>query len=299
MVDFSNTMLVTHRACWDGSAAAVLFMNVGGRKENIIFSNPDHASVDEIVKDLYYRWSGEILIVDLSVSEDLAELLKTRNNVLLFDHHKSAEPLCKHKFCTIDMHNCGSKLFYNWLLSLGFDSVILKYKEFVDNVDDIDRWQHNISSSKEVGSLHGILGSNLFIERFMKNASVGLTNEEFYVMNLDNAKYKDFLQDKKSAVMVRTKKIDDIDYRIGFVFAGGAYRSRLGNDLCNDSELNIDAVIMVSNDFISMRSRGSVDVSKLAKKYGGGGHVSASGCSVAAIIGKNILEEVANNLKLE
>jgi oligoribonuclease NrnB/cAMP/cGMP phosphodiesterase (DHH superfamily) len=299
-MNFSNTKLVTHKNCWDGSASAILFMAVGGRRENILFSNPDHESVDEIAKDLYYGWSDEILFVDVSVSEEMADLLRTRSNILLFDHHKSAIPLAKHKFCTIDKNNdnCGSKLLYNWLLSLGFDTIKV-YKDFIDGVDDVDRWQHNIPYSKDVGALHGILGVNLFIDRFMKNTSVSLTNEEKFTINLDNVKYEDFLQEKKNAVVVRDKKIDDVNYRIGFVYAGGAYRSRLGNDLCKDQMLNLDAIVMISNDYVSFRSVGKVDVSRVAEIYSGGGHKSAAGCCTSNIIGKSLLNMVADKIEMQ
>jgi uncharacterized protein len=299
-MDFSNTKLVTHKNCWDGSAAAILFMSVGGKKENIIFSTPDHEAVDEIAKDLYYNWADDILFVDISISADVAELFKTRNNVLLFDHHQSAIPLSKFKFCTIDQHNdnCGSKLFYNWLLSLGYSNII-KYKEFVDGVDDVDRWKHHLDYSKNVGALHGILGVNLFIDRFMRNASISLTNEEKFVINLDNMKYDEFFQEKKKNVIIKNKKLNDRNYRIGFVYAGGAYRSRLGNDLCNDHNLNLDAIIMISNDYISMRSVGNVDVAKVAESYMGGGHQKAAGCLVGNIIGNSLLEMVADKLEIK
>lgn len=296
---FINTKLVTHKNCWDGSAAAILFMSAGGKRENIVFSNPDHESTDEIAKNLYYNWQHDILFVDVSISEETAELLKNREDILLFDHHKSAISLAKYKFCTVDKNNdnCGSKLFYKWLISEGFYSLI-RYKEFIDCVDDVDRWQHQLKESNDIGTLHGILGVNLFIERFFKTSSILLTNEEKFVIHLENIKYIDFLKEKKSSVIIKDKKFNNINYRIGFVYAGGSYRSKLGNDLCNDHDLNIDAIIMISNDYISMRSNGKVDVSRIATKYGGGGHYSAAGMGTYNIIGNTLLDLIADKLEM-
>jgi oligoribonuclease NrnB/cAMP/cGMP phosphodiesterase (DHH superfamily) len=96
-MDLTNTKLVTHANCPDGLACAIVFISAGGQRNNVVFSSPNHKFVDEKVKDLLGSSSGvDIIIADLSVSEQLAEVIENAyKNVLLFDHHNSAEKIKK------------------------------------------------------------------------------------------------------------------------------------------------------------------------------------------------------------
>ena len=83
-MDLTNTKLVTHANCPDGLACAIVFISAGGQRNNVVFSSPNHKFVDEKVKDLLGSSSGvDIIIADLSVSEQLAEVIENAyKNVL-------------------------------------------------------------------------------------------------------------------------------------------------------------------------------------------------------------------------
>ena len=53
---------------------------------------------------------------------------------------------------------------------------------------------------------------------------------------------------------------------------------------------------------VSMRSNQSVDVSKIAKLYGGGGHIKASGCTMTGTVHdviNNLTEHIEKQLEAE
>ncbi len=301
MMDLDDVKLVTHLQCSDGSACAVLFLAAGGNQKNIVFVPPGHTEVDEVAKDLYYNWEGEIWFVDVSVSVETAELLENRaKDIHLLDHHKSAIPLAKFSFCQIDEENsaCGSKLFYQFLNRKGFR--LSAYKEFIDNVDDMDRWSRSIFGSEVIFSLHSLYGQKLFIERFQSNPSMTVTPVERALIDIDLKKQKQYIKSKKDQVSIHTRTVQGKKVNVGFVNAGGPYRSALGDALCSDPDLGIDVVVMVNGDFISLRSRGdNVDCSRLAKMNGGGGHFGAGGCSLADVLGKDLLSLAIGNMKFE
>ncbi len=103
----------------DGSACAICFQLGGGMKHNIHFSNPQHESTDEILSDLLSTGVNNIILADVSISEQMADKVdQSGANVLLFDHHKSAIPLANRKWCTIEKENnaCGSKMLFQHML---------------------------------------------------------------------------------------------------------------------------------------------------------------------------------------
>lgn len=300
-MNLQNVKLVTHSECSDGSACAILFVASGGSLRNVIFVPASHTEVDEAAKDLYYNWEGQIWFADVSVSLETAELLSQRGrDIVLIDHHKSAIPLSKFSFCHVDKNNssCGSKLFYEFLQKQG--ARLSQYKEFVDNVDDMDRWVRSIPGSDVIFNLHSLYGQKLFIERFINNPSIKVNSVERALIEIDSEKQKQYINQKKKHVNVQTRILNGRKINVGFVNAGGPYRSALGDSLCNDPSLDIDVAVMVNGDFISIRSRGSeVDCSFLAEMNGGGGHQSAAGCSLAKILGKDLLSLAIDNMKFE
>jgi oligoribonuclease NrnB/cAMP/cGMP phosphodiesterase (DHH superfamily) len=294
-VDFSRVKLVTHKGCMDGSAAAILFLVAGGKRENIVFCHPSHYQMDDAVKDLMDSTGNPILVVDTSISIELAEQIEfLKRDVTLLDHHKSADDLKKFSWCSVDHSRCGCLMFYDYIYrSIYVDQYtkVAKYSQLICAVDDVDRWQHNIPESKKVAFLHNILGQNLFIDRFLKNPSIEFSDNEKYLLEIDESRRNQYIQEKKNDLVVITKQIDGHQVRIGCVRADN-HQSFLGNDICEDLNLNIDIALMIGLHSISLRGSSNcpVDLSALAKKNGGGGHKLAAGCSVSKILGEELLD---------
>lgn len=299
-MDITKTALVTHQGCMDGSTCAIVFCAAGGLRENVFFSSPNHRDTDELVSDLMERWSGPIVIADASISLALAEKV-FRNDVFLLDHHKSAIPLKKFSWCEIDVDNtrAGGKMLYDWLKVNASSSWFMEYKQLVDLADDHDRWIKQYKESDTLSLFHEVLGQELFIERFLKNPDPTLNSMEKYAVDLEIRKRDQYIQRKKNEVEVVRKRIDGRDVNIAFV-AAGTHQSLLGNMVCEDPAINAEVCVLVGSS-VSMRANraSQVDLSRVAKINGGGGHAKAAGCSLDKLLGKSLLEYVKDNLKFE
>lgn len=274
-------------------------------KHNIHFSNPQHESTDEILSDLLSTGVNNIILADVSISEQMADKVdQSGANVLLFDHHKSAIPLANRKWCTIEKENnaCGSKMLFQHMLDQNKEQTYYnKWKELFDLVDDHDRWVKNYSESEDLALLHLMIGQSMFIDRFLSHPTKDLTSEERYVINLEKRKMEEEVSEKKRVVQssIFKKKINGKEYRFGII-TGVKYVSTTGDALYSDPMLNLDCVVMITGATISMRSSKAceLDLSKIAKDNGGGGHKSASGFPMRSLLGMDLPQFVADKIKL-
>jgi oligoribonuclease NrnB/cAMP/cGMP phosphodiesterase (DHH superfamily) len=293
--------LITHAGCLDGSACAVLFVAAGGKRKNIHFTFPTSKDVENILDDVIHDYPEvPIILADVSVSKEYAKKLNYLNLVLL-DHHDSSLSLSEFEWCDISTDKCGCKILYNWFMrnSINERSRLFNYKRFIDVVDDHDRWVKDPElNSDMLAMFHSCVGQKLFVSRFIKDCSLDLTSQEQYAINLETSRQKDFIKYAKKNVVIRSFDINSDNVRVGFVLAN-TYQSELGNSMCRDLDLNIDVAVVVGNQKVSFRALQDcpVDLSKVAILNGGGGHPLASGTALSNVIGGDLLELVANNLK--
>jgi oligoribonuclease NrnB/cAMP/cGMP phosphodiesterase (DHH superfamily) len=289
----------------DGTACAILYLVAGGQKKNIIFSNPNHADVEEKLLDVINSEDKHIFMADLSVSEEMAiELYKgtSYDRIEIIDHHSSVVPLKRFSFCHIDEGSCGSKLFYNRLMLMdGFHGQLSKYHRLIELVDDIDRWQNNYPESRQLASLHKIIGQELFLERFMKNPDVDLSTQELYLIEMYDKKLQMDIKNAKRHVKCITKTVGNREYRFGIVIGYGMDQSLLGRALVDDPEMQLDVAVIVGATSLSFRCRNdcALDLSKFAELNGGGGHKAAAGCNLNALFGVDFLDLIVDNLKFK
>ena len=299
-MDISKAALVTHANCMDGSTCAVLFLAAGGLRKNIHFSSPNHRDVDKAVSELLETWPGLIMLADISISLDLAKKVG-RSDVVLLDHHKSAIPLKEFPWCEIDVENtrCGSKMLFDWLINNYTCMSLVPYEDLVTLVNDNDLWIKAYNESGNLALFHEVLGQDLFIDRFLKRPEPTLDTMEQYALNLATTKRDKYVEYKKKNVQIVEKEINGNKVRLGFV-AAGTHQSVLGNEICEDPELNVDIAVLVGSS-ISLRGKHNcpVDLSALAKLNRGGGHRAAAGCSLDGMLGKSLVEYVIDNLKLQ
>jgi len=304
-LDLSKTILVTHKGCQDGSACAILFLAAGGKKENIYFTNPSHEETDFLLSELIQYRDTDIMLVDVSCSTEMAKYIEKSifaNNVTILDHHKSAASLNNFPFCVVDESglNCGSKIFYDWILKYVSNlTKLLRYKELVKLTNDVDLWQHNYPESRELADFHKILGQELFIERFVKNPNSDLSCQESYLTTIYNKKREIETANRKKNIKKFVKTINGVNYNFAILFTHGADQSLLGHAITDDPSMDVDVVILINGNNVSLRCKDScvLDLSELAQRFGGGGHKKASSFSLGKlfIFNKDFLEIIVDN----
>lgn len=115
------------------------------------------------------------------------------------------------------------------------------------------------------------------MDRLQKEPQFRFNDFEEKILALEEAKIQRYVRRKKRELVQTFIG----DYCVGVVHAE-SYHSELGNELGKDNpHIDYIANVSVGGKRISLRTiHDEVDVSEVAGKYGGGGHVKASGCSL-------------------
>lgn len=247
-----------------------------------------------------------LLITDVSVSESVAEKIEEKikegYQIKLIDHHKTATWLDeRYEWATVIPEKNGKKtaatsLLYEYLIDqkwLEPTYILSDYVELVRLYDTWDWKEANNHMAKQVNDLLYMIGGDTFMERIINQltspqenpyASFSFNEQDKYLLAIEEDRIQRYI-DKKKKQLVLLKNEFVLSgtrhvYEFGVVFAEN-YISEVGNDLC-ESYPDIDFVVLIDPSVgkISFRTiKDSVDVSAIAKKYGGGGHMKASGCS--------------------
>lgn len=217
----------------------------------------------------------KVFIFDYSyTNEKLLDIKKKAERLVMIDHHRSNEELVK---------NADEYVF-----DIGHSASVLSWKyfhpdknvpDFLLYVEEGDLWKFNLPNSKEMAA---------FIDELPKN------------FELWDKTISDFEEEDNGAIFV--KKGEEMIGRIEKLvsekvssakevsFEG--YKTLIANSERHSSEIGnfmtkklppIGIVWKKENGKISvsLRSDGTVDVSKLAERYGGGGHRAAAGFVLA------------------
>lgn len=257
----------------------------------------------------------DLIITDISVNEEVAEILDKKNiKKQLFDHHATALNLNKYSWCKVETIRKDSvsidnpdgfkisatNIFFNTIVQ---PQLILKWNreqafaitEFVFLVDEYDTWAWESNETIEAKRLNDLLyikGIEKFIENITEKINKGL---ELFDEN-DNT-----LLDRKQMlidyyILKKEKEMITIDIenlKTGVVCAE-EYISELASQILKRKE-DLDIMIIINGNQISFRTRkDNINVSKLAQKYGGGGHFKASGCTFTDEMKKRAFNSIFN-----
>jgi oligoribonuclease NrnB/cAMP/cGMP phosphodiesterase (DHH superfamily) len=223
---------------------------------------------------------------------------------VLIDHHKTAEWLNKYwwaeikEYITTDIKNSGTMAFYSRLRNDGvFDnngSTIFDFAEIVRKYDTYEwKTKYNELLPKQVNDLFHILGRDRFMDyvltQFKNNNKFELSQQDIMLLKTHQEKIDTYIESKNKQLIQR--KI--LNYNTGIIFAE-QFISELGNKLC---ELNpdIDFVIIINPAHsISYRTIKDIDLSEIAKMFGGGGHKAASGSPISDNVRNDIIKMIFN-----
>jgi oligoribonuclease NrnB/cAMP/cGMP phosphodiesterase (DHH superfamily) len=241
-------------------------------------------------------------ITDLSVSNEVADLLDAYNNVTLLDHHITASHLKDRKWAYLDLQGkvSASELTYRYLINKATTPEYEnKYKEVAKIATDYDLWIKKIPKSDALNNLlYATSFKRLFdnSDKYFKicrngnNYNLNFTNIGRHVIML----YEESKDAYISSAISRTKIVTIKNMKVGLVFAEN-HISQLGNEIIDKLDADIVCILNAKNQAVSFRSKKDIDVSKLAQALGGGGHKNASGCGFSfAPIVDTLIKEIEN-----
>lgn len=249
-----------------------------------------------------------ILFVDLCPSLSfIVKTCKVARKLTILDHHKSAEDLyleneeilqsIDNLELEIDKTRSGCQITWDYF----FPEIPRPW--FIDYIGDRDLWAWKLSDSKEINV--GLFENNLLDPTDFSKLDNLLIEPEIKKQQLADEGRIILRTQKRELDMAVSKaykaefKVEDRTY---LVWLGGnismSLRSELGNLLVNkkfsDGTDPDFAVIWfyepkVNEWWISFRGgENSPDLSVIAKKFGGGGHISSSACTLSN--GKKLLD---------
>lgn len=261
-------MIIYHKGCYDGFTAAwVAHRAIGGGE--LVAAHYGNAPPPVDGRDVY--------VVDFSYPREvLLGMADRARSLVVLDHHATArDALADLPFCTFDMEESGASLtwrhFHGATLTPADGNPLVRY------VRDRDLWRWELPYSREV---------NAWIRSF----GFDLDTWDEMVFMLETGMLS-VIEAGSAIRRVETQTVtrQSRHYRTVTIH-GVTFRATNATDLLSETagelakETGAGAVWFARTDGRiqwSVRGDGRVDVSAVAKAYGGGGHRSASGFDVS------------------
>lgn len=208
----------------------------------------------------------DVYCIDFTYGEEgLDALLESARSVTLIDHHETSEKLLS-KFATthFDKNHSGATLAWSFFHPGEAPPYLLKA------IETIDLWKFEVAGAKEI------------------DAVMGLYDREFPIWDQivgeleDPDKRQQYIRDGALVLKAVERQVDRVASHAEEIEFEG-YRCLMVNSPVKVSYVGqklyerMPPISLVwsrrgKKVIVSLRSDGSVDVSKLAEKYGGGGH---------------------------
>lgn len=279
-------VVLYHNDCTDGFSAAWAAWKQLGNKADYIGVNPGVAPIAGLKnKDIY-------MLDMIYPPQYLKRLIETNKKVVAIDHHISNQKVFKLiQKGFFDINHSGAVLAWKYFHPK------TKVPKLLKHVEDMDLWRFKIPKTKELvayldmvdfefkkwNSVAKDIENKARINKYIKTGALLLRHEDMMIERIisNHAQLVSFFGHKTYTVNspVFNSQIANLLYKklppIGIVWVQN-----------NDGEIHV-----------SLRSDGSVDVSKIAAKFkGGGGHKKSAGFTVENVL-RLPWKKVKNNEK--
>jgi hypothetical protein len=282
-------LVIYHKGCMDGAGAALAaWLKFGESAEYRAASYGDPAPTSDEGR------GREIYILDFSYPRAELERLAQHYKLIVLDHHKTAQAdLEGLPYCTFDMERSGAMMAWK------FFHPIARVPELIEYVQDRDLWQWKLFRSKEVSAClaaTGALKDFRILHPFLKITISDLGREGSIILRVERQMVERIVATAaevqlfhrgttplagEEGPLARVIWHDEEIPHPALAAASCVLQSEVGEALAN--ACNGVGVVWYfhgpSKKYrVSLRSRKSgIDVSAIAKLFGGGGHQAAAG----------------------
>lgn len=284
----SKTLCIYHGNCADGFGAAWVVRKALG-EDAVEFFAATHQRPPPPVE------GRNVLIVDFSYKRPVMEkILNQARAVVVLDHHKSAiedldglftkinpmpwDLICSgvpSKGAVFDIYRSGAGITWDFFFPQ------TTRPSLINHIEDRDLWVFNLPGTREIQA-------NLFSHPYDFGAwdiiAVLLEEEDLkkkFIIEGEAIERKHF-KDIKELLEVVTRPMKIGGYAVPVANLPYTMVSDAGQALCKDHPFAACYYDSPDGRNFSLRSEkeGGIDVSKIAEKYGGGGHENAAGFRV-------------------
>jgi oligoribonuclease NrnB/cAMP/cGMP phosphodiesterase (DHH superfamily) len=279
----TSPIIISHSNCNDGLAA------VWAAKRKYPEAEIHFRQYGDPVGDIEYE-GRDVIMVDFSFDREvLIEMNEKAKSLLVLDHHKTAqERLEGLPFAIFDMERSGAGLAYDHLLGDGTAPPVdgRSHRHWlVDYVEDRDLWRFDLAHSKAINAGIASYPRNLESwEEMSKRNPQDLRAEGYTLLRSEDGAVK---------ALARFGAEREIEGHKVLVVNSSSLQSRIGEELAQGRPFGVVYFLTGDGDVVvSLRSRGEtgIDVSKIAKKFGGGGHARAAGFKLSLDDARFIIE---------
>lgn len=220
-----------------------------------------------------------VIIADFSYPRDvLLEMHSKAAELIVLDHHKTAQANCEGlDFCMFDMDRCGSRMFFDRFVAFA-QPQLLRLFDFINYIQDRDLWKNELHRTDDF-TARLLIEPKTFpdwhfaVQLFNKDRDRFLNEGE--IINR-------LLQRQIELSKTKAWTISLSGYEVPCVCnSNRMIASTLLHDLCQRKPFAASFHLEKDQVVVSLRSsEQGVDVSEIAKGFGGGGHKPAAGFSV-------------------
>ena len=258
----SKTIICYHAGCPDGFGSAWAFYHK--YKDDALYVPFRYGDKLESYEDC------DVFFLDCSVKRDyLLEIKEKAKSVTVIDHHITAyDDIGDLDFCHFDLKHSGCVLSWKYLFPDKEIPIILQH------IEDRDLWKWKLKNTKEILCYLDSLDFNFF--DWSKMNDIISTNEGFLKIKESGS---DILRYQKKLVKIFSKNSDDLKLHgyNGTMVNSPFFQGEIADEFKNKDFIIVYTKINSGYKCSIRTSKSDVDVSLIAKHFGGGGHQKASG----------------------
>lgn len=264
-IDGGRYLIISHADCPDGFCAAWIargYLLSKGYVVDVHFAHHDTKPPWDKIKD------ANVFVLDFSYKRpQMDKISYDARRLVVLDHHKTSQAdLAGMAEAVFDMSRSGAGMTWDWFYP-GQPRPLL-----VDYVEDRDLWAWRLPDSSAVNAFISTLEFDFDVWDQVSN-NIGLGE----ILTAGRAILE---KTKKYVAMMKEHaiRIDFEGYNVPCVTAAPMDISELVGELAEGEPFAMGWFQRGDGKFqYSLRSKGGVDVSEIAKKHGGGGHRASSG----------------------
>jgi nanoRNase/pAp phosphatase (c-di-AMP/oligoRNAs hydrolase) len=264
----TDIVVIYHGKCSDGFGGAwVAWKKFGDSATYIGAEDRDHHHVDLSNKEVY--------LIDYSYPLDvMLEIEKTAKKFVVIDHHVSVkENIEKIQNHFYDVHHSGAYLAWQYF----FPSQ--KVPKLIEYIEDGDLYIFSLLDSRPILAYLYVCDFDFLV---YEQISKDLETEHGYAKILEQGTLLRTVHERQVEYFAKKAGLVEFEgYTIYAVNANNIVASDLGHIL--SQKQGPFALIFNYEKWgwkCSLRGDGTVDLSLIAKKYGGGGHHNAAGFAI-------------------
>ena len=270
-----NIIIIYHADCPDGFGGAWSAWKKFGDKADYFPVGYGESIMPGLEnKEIYFI----DFMYDQYDEKGIQDLIRRNKRVTAIDHHVSKEKLIKlTQDYSYAVDHSGSVLAWKYFHEDKPVPLLLKY------VEGQDLWRFDLPDTAAVVTYINCLGYDFAIwDKLVEDVEDGEKRKKFIEKGEFMVSYKEEMLKK---IVEENEKIVEFEgHKVYVVNAPHEFASGIGYILYKKRPPF--AVTWIEDKHgvhVSLRSDGSVDVAKIAEKYGGGGHKKASGFTLSSI----------------